>query len=109
MVRKLLGDTVKEERTRRKLSQNTLAEKAHVSLRTISDIENYRGNPQFETLCALISYLNISIDSIIYDKDHDKDSSISQIMIELEQCSADERRVALSTLHGLLSGLNSKS
>lgn len=33
MVKKLLGDVVKEERLRRKLSQNTLAEQANVSLR----------------------------------------------------------------------------
>lgn len=46
MVKKLLGDVVKEERLRRKLSQNTLAEQANVSLRTISDIENYVANPQ---------------------------------------------------------------
>ena len=41
MVKKLLGDLVKEERLRRNLSQNALAENVHVSLRTISDIENY--------------------------------------------------------------------
>lgn len=41
MEKKLLGDFVKEERLRRNLSQNALAENVHVSLRTISDIENY--------------------------------------------------------------------
>ncbi len=44
MVKKLLGVLVKEERLRRNLSQNTLAENVHVSLRTISDIENYNAN-----------------------------------------------------------------
>ena len=48
MAKKLLGDAVKEERLRRNLSQNALAEMVHVSLRTISDIENYNGNPRFE-------------------------------------------------------------
>lgn len=50
MVKKLLGDLVKEERLRRNLSQNALAENVHVSLRTISDIENYNANPRLETL-----------------------------------------------------------
>lgn len=49
MVKKLLGDLVKEERLRRNLSQNALAENVHVSLRTISDIENYNANPRLET------------------------------------------------------------
>ena len=39
MYKKRLGDAVKEERLRRDLSQNTLAEESGVSLRTISDIE----------------------------------------------------------------------
>ena len=47
MVKKLLGDAVREERLRRNLSQNSLAEQAKISLRTVSDIENYIGNPQF--------------------------------------------------------------
>ena len=59
MVKKLLGDLVKEERLRRNLSQNALAENVHVSLRTISDIENYNANPRLETLSLLAKYLNI--------------------------------------------------
>ena len=43
MAKKLLGDAVKEERLRRNLSQNALAEMVHVSLRTISDIEIAEG------------------------------------------------------------------
>ena len=64
MVKKLLGDAVREERLRRNLSQNSLAEQAKISLRTVSDIENYIGNPQLETLYALATYLHISIDAI---------------------------------------------
>jgi len=35
MVKKLLGDAVREERLRRNLSQNSLAEQAKISLRTL--------------------------------------------------------------------------
>ena len=31
---------------------------------TVSDIENYIGNPQLEHLCLLATYLHISIDAI---------------------------------------------
>lgn len=54
MVKKLLGDLVKEERLRRNLSQNALAENVHVSLRTISDIENYNANGTF-----LLLFINL--------------------------------------------------
>lgn len=76
MAKKLLGDAVKEERQRRNLSQNALAELVHVSLRTISDIENYNGNPRFENLCLLASFLNLSIDAIIYNKSEPVDSTM---------------------------------
>ena len=50
MYRQRLGDAVKEARMELDLSQNTLAERSHVSLRTISDIENYKANPRFDSL-----------------------------------------------------------
>lgn len=105
MVKKLLGDTVKEERLRRNLSQFQLAEKARVSLRTISDIENYNVNPQLETLIPLVRYLNISLDGIIHNEVPPVDTTMRQIMSELDQCSDEEKHLALSTLRGLLPGL----
>ena len=65
MVKKLLGDAVREERLRRNLSQNSLAEQAKISLRTVSDIENYIGNPQLETLYADVQEHNYRIGSDI--------------------------------------------
>ena len=105
MEKKLLGDFVKEERLRRNLSQNALAENVHVSLRTISDIENYNANPRLETLSLLAKYLNISLDSVIF---HDKlptDPYIEQIIYELNDCTDEEKDLVLHTLRGLLDGL----
>lgn len=107
MVKKLLGDIVKTERLKRNLSQNSLAEQAHISLRTVSDIENYNANPRFETLCCLVQFLNISLDSVIFKKtEAPVDATINQILQELEQCSEEEKRIALSTLKGLLDGFH---
>ncbi len=89
MAKKLLGDAVKEERLRRNLSQNALAEMVHVSLRTISDIENYNGNPRFENLYLLASYLNLSIDAVFNGENEPMDSTMKQIIAELNQCSND--------------------
>ena len=106
MAKKLLGDAVKEERLRRNLSQNALAELVHVSLRTISDIENYNGNPRFENLLALASFLNVSIDAMKPGKDEPMDSTMKQIIAELNQCSNETKRLALGTLRGLLSAVS---
>ena len=106
MAKKLLGDAVKEERLRRNLSQNALAEMVHVSLRTISDIENYNGNPRFENLYLLASYLNLSIDAVFNGENEPMDSTMKQIIAELNQCSNETKCLALGTLRGLLSAVS---
>ena len=92
MVKKLLGDAVREERLRRNLSQNSLAEQAKISLRTVSDIENYIGNPQLETLYALATYLHISIDAIFSNQKTNPDSTMQQIMAELNSLSQTSQK-----------------
>ncbi len=108
MFKKLLGDIVKEERLRRNLSQNALAENAQVSLRTISDIETYKANPQLNTLIPLVKYLNISLDAVIYHGNPPPDTTMLRILVELNQCSDEEKLIALSTLQGLLTGIRKK-
>jgi len=109
MVKKLLGDAVREERLRRNLSQNSLAEQAKVSLRTVSDIETYNGNPRLDTLYALANYLHISIDAIFSDKKSNMDSTMQQIIAELNSCPEEQKQLALSTLRGLLDGFKNLS
>ena len=88
MYRQRLGDAVREARMNLDLSQNTLAERSHVSLRTISDIETYKANPRFDSLCSLASYLNISIDAVIKDRKNNSGSTtMQQILVELESSS----------------------
>lgn len=108
MAKKLLGDAVKEERLRRNLSQNALAELVHVSLRTISDIENYNGNPRFENLCLLASFLNLPMETIIRGKSEPMDATMKQIIAELEQCSDETKQLALGALRGLISAAAKK-
>ena len=103
MVKKLLGDAVREERLRRNLSQNSLAEQAKISLR------NYIGNPQLETLYALSTYLHISIDAIFSNQKTNPDSTMQQIMAELNSCPEEQKQLALSTLRGLLDGFKNLS
>lgn len=108
MAKKLLGDAVKEERLRRNLSQNALAEQVHVSLRTISDIENYNGNPRFENLLLLASFLNLSIDAMIPGRTEPMDPILKQIIVELNECSDETKRLALGVLRGLIAVASEK-
>lgn len=105
-VKKKLGYTVRIERERLGLSQSSLAERAGVSTRTISDIETCNGNPELATLIPLTQYLRISIDSVV--QEDEADTTTYQIMKELQTCSEDDRQIALRTLRELLSALKEK-
>ena len=107
-VKKKLGYMVRSERERRGLSQAKLAEQAGVSTRTISDIETCNGNPELATLIPIAQFLDISIDAAVQDERKEPDTTTYQIMKELQNCSEDERQIALRTLRGLLSALKEK-
>ena len=53
-------------RAKRHLTQRALAEKLHMSVRTIIEIELGRSNPRFETVALLAEELNNSLDAIIF-------------------------------------------
>lgn len=73
------------------------------------NIENYIGNPQLETLYALATYLHISIDAIFSNQKTNPDSTMQQIMAELNSCPEEQKQLALSTLRGLLDGFKNLS
>lgn len=78
-------------------------------IKAVSDIENYIGNPQLETLYALATYLHISIDAIFSNQKTNPDSTMQQIMAELNSCPEEQKQLALSTLRGLLDGFKNLS
>ena len=53
-------------RARQHLTQRALAEKLHMSVRTIIEIELGRSNPRFETVALLAKEMNSSPDAIVF-------------------------------------------
>ena len=56
-VKQNLASTIREAQTELGLSQEKLAENLGLDTRTILNIEAGRGNPKFEVLYPLITYL----------------------------------------------------
>lgn len=100
-----LGIAVKAARQKLGLTQMELAERVGVSLRTITDMENYQANPQFDTLYQVIQFLQLPVTEIFYP-----DKSTNQLMDiladELSDYTENDLRIALSVLHGLKEGLH---
>ena len=61
-----LAFAVQNGRKREKITQADLAEKLHMSIRTIQDIENQKSNPKFDTIVLICKELNISLDAVIF-------------------------------------------
>lgn len=68
-MQNILDDFASEVRRKRKImgyTQRRLAERLHMSIRTILDLENGVSNPKFETVVLIARELNISIDAILF-------------------------------------------
>ncbi len=51
--KKELGNVIREHRTKKQLSQEKLAEKCEMSTHQISDIENGKTNPKYDTVMKI--------------------------------------------------------
>ncbi len=56
-----LGELIRDRRNMKHMSQEELAEKCQLSPRHISDIENGKTNPKYQTLVMLCSECEIDI------------------------------------------------
>ncbi|MCX6784282.1 MAG: helix-turn-helix transcriptional regulator [candidate division WWE3 bacterium] len=59
-LRRRLGNNIKQARRKRGLSQQQVAENAHLDLTSVNEIENGRRNPSLETLARLAKVLEVS-------------------------------------------------
>ncbi len=60
------GIALRNARKNRNLTQRELAEKLHMSVRTVIEAEQGHSNPKFETVALLAKELNISLDAIVF-------------------------------------------
>lgn len=102
-----LGNAIKAARIEKGLTQMDLAEEIGVSLRTITDLETYRANPQFDTLYQIIRYLNLPVTEFFYPEK--KNTKLLEILTEeLSGYTEEELQIALCVLKGLHNGLHPK-
>ncbi len=62
----LFADQLRAARIKRNLTQQQLADKVHMSIRTIIEIEHKNSSPRFETVATLAKELDISLDAVVF-------------------------------------------
>ena len=104
---RILGDAVKRARGRHGLTQSEVAEAANVDVRTILNIENYRGNPKMEVLYPLIRVLNIDPREIFNPETQRDSTSLQQFRLFVEMCSEDEAALMIPIFNAVLNSIRS--
>lgn len=103
----VLGTVVRNARLELGLTQNEVAERADIDVRTVLNIENYKGNPKLEVLFPLIRELKLDPNAVFYPEVSQMQSSISQFAILLSQCTEDEVRCLIPICETILSVIRS--
>ena len=62
----LFAAEVRAARSKRNLTQRQLADKLHMSVRTIIELEGCNSSPRFETVATIARELDISLDAVVF-------------------------------------------
>jgi len=103
-----LGDTIKKARGELGLTQNQVADKIDVDVRTVMNIENYKGNPKMEILYPLIRALKIDCREIFYPEVQLENPAIQNLRFLVDQCSEEEANALIPVVESVLSALRSR-
>ncbi len=104
-----LGDAVKRARGRLDLTQSEVAEAADVDVRTVLNIENYKGNPKMEVLYPLVRTLKIDAREIFNPEMRRETPELRQLRLLIEDCSEEEAAVIIPVFQALLNALRDKN
>ena len=105
----ILGKVVKQARLERGLTQNDVAERIDVDVRTVLKIESQKGNPKMEILFPLIRELQIDPKEVFYPELQQENVALSQFQRFLSQCTEEEIQNLLPICEAVISVLRTSS
>lgn len=97
-----LGDAVKRARGRLDYTQNEVATLADIEIRTLSNIENYRANPEMKALFPLIRFLKIDPREIFYPEMASEGPNIHHLRTLIDGCTDKEAKELVPVLEAVL-------
>ena len=104
-----LGDAVKRARGKLDLTQNEVADLADVDVRTVLNIENYKGNPKMEVLYPLVRALKIDAREIFNPEIRRESPALRQLRVLIEECSEEEAAAIIPGFQSVLTALRDKN
>ena len=104
----ILGDVVKKARLELKLTQNAVADRVDVDVRTVLNIENYKANPKMEVLYPLIRALRIDARTIFNPELQRETPALQQLRLMIEECSEQEAEALIPVVESVIAALRTK-
>lgn len=103
-----LGDTVRNARLQLGLTQKEVAERINIDVRTVLNIENYKGNPKIEVLFPLVRTLKINPEVIFYPELEQNRPAANHLRLIAADCSEEEAVILSSAAESILMAIRSK-
>lgn len=104
-----LGDAVKRARGELEITQRQVAEAADVDVRTVLNIENYKGNPKLEVLYPLIRSLKIDSREVFYPELLRDSPGLRRLRLLVEDCNEEEPLSLVPIIESILSAIRASS
>ena len=101
-IKQALANAVRTARTELGLSQEKLAENLGLDTRTILNIEAGRGNPKFEKLYPLVTYLKIPADKIFDPAYKEETPNLQKLLALQKDCTEQEAADLIPMIRYLL-------
>ena len=102
-----LGNAVKNTRYQRGLTQLQVADMADIDVRTVMNIENYKGNPKMEVLYPLVRVLKMDSREIFYPEILQDSAAIRRLRLMVTECSEEEAAALIPVIESVLSVIRS--
>ena len=97
-IKENLGIVIREAREKAGLTQCELS----LGDKTILNIENFRGNPKFDSLYPLVNRLKIPGDRLFYPNVDEDAPNKRQLLLEIQSCSDKEAAELLRAVRYML-------
>ena len=105
---RLLGDSVKKARKELGLTQIQVADQVNADVRTIMNIENYKGNPKMEILFPLIRVLKIDPREIFNPEQYQDSPTTQKLFFLIDEGEDQEIDLLIPVIKAVLAALRSK-
>lgn len=93
---RFLGSQIRAARKRNHLTQQKLADKTGLAIKTVQETEKGKKNAIYDTLSRLIECLGISADTLFPTKTPISDEKLQNLIRKVQSCNAKNQEILLN-------------